>query len=109
MKITPEPLVVRAFDADWALMPSLQATLYRRIQAGEVAFIPFACIGDLSRSHGLDTQKQVALQKADEMQQASRNAVTAKGLDLEATRATWSSSSRHAGTGASRTRVATAR
>ncbi len=177
-----------AFDSDWALAPALQATLYPRIQAGEVAFIPFAGIDDLSRSHfetqdrvelglplpgdtlapgtprpdttqgflnrlaqelgtrldsdqrvmsftdrlptvlqgrrmvantnlgrtgkpatdarqaallqkmyagttlergvseGLDTQKQVARQMADEMQQASRNAITPKGFDLEATR-----------------------
>ena len=177
-----------AFDADWALMPTLQSTLYPRIQAGEVAFVPFAGIGDLSRSHfetqdrvelglplpgetlapgtprpdptqgflnrlaqelgarldsdqrvmsftdrlptvlqgrrmvtntslartgkpgtdarqaallqqmyagttlergvaeGLDTQRQVAQQMADEMQQAGRNAVTPKGFDLEATR-----------------------
>ncbi|MCK9689502.1 DUF1501 domain-containing protein [Scleromatobacter humisilvae] len=177
-----------AFDADWALMPALQSTLYPRIQAGEVAFIPFAGIGDLSRSHfetqdrvelglplpgdalapgtprpdttqgflnrlaqelgarldsdqrvmsftdrlptvlqgrrmvtntslartakpatdarqaallqkmyagttlergvaeGLDTQKQVALEMADEMQRASRDAVTPKGFELEATR-----------------------
>ena len=49
-----------AFDADWALMPALQATLYPRIQAGEVAFIPFAGIDDLSRSH-FETQDRVEL------------------------------------------------
>ncbi len=49
-----------AFDADWALMPALQATLYPRIQAGEVAFIPFAGIADLSRSH-FETQDRVEL------------------------------------------------
>ena len=49
-----------AFDADWALMPALQSTLYPRIQAGEVAFIPFAGIGDLSRSH-FETQDRVEL------------------------------------------------
>ena len=49
-----------ALNADWALMPSLQATLYPRIQAGEVAFIPFAGIGDLSRSH-FETQDRVEL------------------------------------------------
>ena len=177
-----------AFDADWALAPALQSTLYPRIRAGEVAFIPFAGIADLSRSHfetqdrvelglplpgdhldpgtprpdttqgflnrlaqelgarldtdsrvmsftdrlptvlqgkrmvtntslgrtgkpatdarqaallqkmyagttlergvteGLDTQKQVAMEMAAEMQQASRNAVSPKGFDLEATR-----------------------
>ena len=177
-----------AFDADWALMPALQATLYPRIEAGEVAFVPFAGIDDLSRSHfetqdrvelglplpgehvgdgvprydttqgflnrlaqelgarldsdqrvmsftdrlptvlqgrrmvtntnlgrtgkpgtdarqaallqkmyagtalergvseGLDTQKQVALEMAAEMQEASRNAITPKGFELEATR-----------------------
>ncbi len=177
-----------AFDADWALMPALQSTLYSRIQAGEVAFVPFAGIDDLSRSHfetqdrvelglplpgehldpgtprpdttqgflnrlaqelgarldsdqrvmaftdrlpmvlqgrrmvtntslartgkpgtdarqaallqkmyagtplergvseGLDTQRQVAAEMAAEMQEASRNAITPKGFDLEATR-----------------------
>ena len=188
----PRPGAVKdaalAFDADWALMPALKSTLYPRIQAGEVAFIPFAGIDDLTRSHfetqdrvelglplpgehvdpaapradttqgflnrlaqelgtrldsdqrvmaftdrlpmvlqgrrmvtntslgrtgkpatdarqaallqkmyagttlergvteGLDTQKQVAMEMAAEMQQASRNAITPKGFDLEATR-----------------------
>ena len=49
-----------AFDANWALMPALQATLFPRIQAGEVAFIPFAGIDDLSRSH-FETQDRVEL------------------------------------------------
>jgi len=49
-----------AFDADWALIPALQATLYPRIQAGEVAFVPFAGIDDLSRSH-FETQDRVEL------------------------------------------------
>jgi uncharacterized protein (DUF1501 family) len=47
-----------AFDSDWALAPALQATLYPRIQAGEVAFVPFAGIADLSRSH-FETQDRV--------------------------------------------------
>jgi len=188
----PRPGAVKdaalAFDADWALMPALKSTLYPRIQAGEVEFIPFAGIDDLTRSHfetqdrvelglplpgehvdpaapradttqgflnrlaqelgtrldsdqrvmaftdrlpmvlqgrrmvtntslgrtgkpatdarqaallqkmyagttlergvseGLDTQRQVAMEMAAEMQEASRNAITAKGFDLEATR-----------------------
>jgi len=49
-----------ALDADWALMPALRATLYPRIQAGEVAFVPFAGIADLSRSH-FETQDRVEL------------------------------------------------
>jgi uncharacterized protein (DUF1501 family) len=49
-----------AFEADWALMPSLRSTLYPRIQAGEVAFVPFAGIADLSRSH-FETQDRVEL------------------------------------------------
>jgi uncharacterized protein (DUF1501 family) len=49
-----------AFDANWALMPALQSTLYPRIQAGEVAFVPFAGIDDLSRSH-FETQDRVEL------------------------------------------------
>ena len=48
------------FDADWALMPALQSTLYSRIQAGEVAFVPFAGIDDMSRSH-FETQDRVEL------------------------------------------------
>jgi uncharacterized protein (DUF1501 family) len=47
-------------DADWALTPALQATLAPRILAGEVAFIPFAGIDDLSRSH-FETQDRVEL------------------------------------------------
>jgi uncharacterized protein (DUF1501 family) len=47
-------------DADWALAPALQSTLYPRIQAGEVAFVPFAGIDDLSRSH-FETQDRVEL------------------------------------------------
>jgi uncharacterized protein (DUF1501 family) len=49
-----------ALDTDWALMPALQSTLYPRIQAGEVAFVPFAGIDDLSRSH-FETQDRVEL------------------------------------------------
>jgi uncharacterized protein (DUF1501 family) len=49
-----------ALDADWALTPALQATLYPRILAGEVAFVPFAGIDDLSRSH-FETQDRVEL------------------------------------------------
>ena len=48
------------FDSDWALTPALAATLYPRIQAGEVAFVPFAGINDLSRSH-FETQDRVEL------------------------------------------------
>ena len=54
------PGAALAFDADWALMPALQATLFPRIQAGEVAFVPFAGIDDLSRSH-FETQDRVEL------------------------------------------------
>ncbi len=49
-----------ALDSDWALMPALRSTLFPRIQAGEVAFIPFAGINDLSRSH-FETQDRVEL------------------------------------------------
>jgi uncharacterized protein (DUF1501 family) len=45
-------------DADWGLMPTLRGTLLPRVQAGEVAFIPFAGIDDLSRSH-FETQDHV--------------------------------------------------
>jgi uncharacterized protein (DUF1501 family) len=54
------PDAALALDADWALAPALRATLYPRIQAGEVAFIPFAGIADLSRSH-FETQDRVEL------------------------------------------------
>ena len=54
------PNAALAFDTDWALTPALQATLYPRIQAGEVAFVPFAGIDDLSRSH-FETQDRVEL------------------------------------------------
>jgi uncharacterized protein (DUF1501 family) len=49
-----------ALDADWGLMPALRTTLLPRVQAGEVAFIPFAGIADLSRSH-FETQDRVEL------------------------------------------------
>ena len=49
-----------AFDADWAIAPALHDTLWPRIQAGEVAFVPFAGIADLSRSH-FETQDRIEL------------------------------------------------
>src|SRR5690349_11510273 len=48
------------WTVDWAIAPALRATLYPRIQAGEVAFIPFAGIADLSRSH-FETQDRVEM------------------------------------------------
>jgi uncharacterized protein (DUF1501 family) len=54
------PDAALALDADWALAPALRSTLYPRVQAGEVAFVPFAGIGDLSRSH-FETQDRVEL------------------------------------------------
>jgi uncharacterized protein (DUF1501 family) len=48
------------WTTDWALAPALRDTLYARIQAGQVAFIPFAGIDDLSRSH-FETQDRVEL------------------------------------------------
>ncbi|HEX4511590.1 MAG TPA: DUF1501 domain-containing protein [Burkholderiaceae bacterium] len=48
------------WTADWALAPALRDTLYTRIQSGQVAFIPFAGIDDLSRSH-FETQDRVEM------------------------------------------------
>jgi uncharacterized protein (DUF1501 family) len=49
-----------SFDADWGLMPALRETLYPRMRAGEVAFVPFAGTHDPSRSH-FETQDRVEL------------------------------------------------
>ena len=54
------PNAALAYTSDWALAPALQQTLYARIQAGEVAFVPFAGIADLSRSH-FETQDKIEL------------------------------------------------
>ena len=55
-----DPNAALAFTTDWALAPALRDTLYPRIRAGEVAFIPFAGIDDLSRSH-FETQDRIEL------------------------------------------------
>ena len=47
-------------NADWGLAPALRETLWPRVQAGEVAFVPFAGINDLSRSH-FETQDRLEL------------------------------------------------
>jgi uncharacterized protein (DUF1501 family) len=49
----------RPLDDAWALAPAL-APLVPRIRAGEVAFVPFAGIDDLSRSH-FETQDRLEL------------------------------------------------
>lgn len=49
-----------ALDADWALHPSLRASLLPLWQAGQLAFVPFAGTNDLSRSH-FETQDHIEL------------------------------------------------
>jgi len=45
---------------DWGLAPALGESLAGRVRAGEVAFVPFAGIDDLSRSH-FETQDRVEM------------------------------------------------
>lgn len=47
-------------DADWGLHPALRDSIYPLFQAGQAAFIPFAGIDDLSRSH-FETQDSIEL------------------------------------------------
>lgn len=47
-------------DGDWALAPALAESLGPLVQAGEVAFVPFAGTDDLSRSH-FETQDHIEL------------------------------------------------
>ncbi|MGH8261496.1 MAG: DUF1501 domain-containing protein [Steroidobacteraceae bacterium] len=49
-----------ALDADWALAPSLRATIGPLYRRREAAFIPFTGTGDLSRSH-FETQDSIEL------------------------------------------------
>ncbi|OIQ89634.1 hypothetical protein GALL_284810 [mine drainage metagenome] len=49
-----------ALDADWALHASLRTSMLPLWQAGELAFVPFAGTGDLSRSH-FETQDHIEL------------------------------------------------
>src|ERR1022692_4739170 len=47
-------------DRDWGLHPALKDTLYPLYKKGQLAFIPFAGTGDLSRSH-FETQDTIEL------------------------------------------------
>jgi uncharacterized protein (DUF1501 family) len=47
-------------DADWGLHPALRDTIYPLFQKKQAAFIPFAGIHDLSRSH-FETQDSIEL------------------------------------------------
>lgn len=47
-------------DADWALHPAVEASLLPLVQAGQLAFVPFAGTDDLSRSH-FETQDSIEL------------------------------------------------
>ncbi len=47
-------------NSDWGLHPALRDTIYPMFNAGEAAFIPFAGIDDLSRSH-FETQDSIEM------------------------------------------------
>lgn len=47
-------------NSDWGLHPALRDTIYPMFKAGEAAFIPFAGIDDLSRSH-FETQDSIEM------------------------------------------------
>lgn len=49
-----------ALNADWGLHPALRESMYPLFQQGELAFIPFAGIDDLSRSH-FETQDSIEM------------------------------------------------
>ncbi|MBC3877412.1 DUF1501 domain-containing protein [Undibacterium sp. FT79W] len=58
-----EPGAAIALNADWGLHPALRDTLYPMYQSKEIAFIPFAGIDDVSRSH-FETQDSIELGQA---------------------------------------------
>ncbi len=49
-----------ALNADWGLHPALRDSIFPLYQRGEVAFIPFAGIDDLTRSH-FETQDSIEM------------------------------------------------
>lgn len=55
-----EPHAALVLNADWGLHPALRETIYPMFQTGEAAFIPFAGIHDLSRSH-FETQDSIEM------------------------------------------------
>jgi len=58
-----------ALDAHWGLAPSAADSLMPLYQRGELAFVPFAGCGDLSRSH-FETQDAIELGQADSARDA---------------------------------------
>lgn len=56
----PELNTALPLDADWGLHPVLRDSIYPMFQAGQAAFIPFAGIDDLSRSH-FETQDSIEM------------------------------------------------
>jgi len=50
-------------DAQWALAPALQGSLYPLFQQRQLAFMPFAGVDDLSRSH-FETQDRIEFGQA---------------------------------------------
>ncbi|ATQ70025.1 MULTISPECIES: DUF1501 domain-containing protein [Methylosinus] len=59
----PDPLVATSalpLDQNWGLHPALRETIFPLFQQGQVAFVPFAGIHDLTRSH-FETQDAIEL------------------------------------------------
>jgi uncharacterized protein (DUF1501 family) len=56
----PELNTALPLDADWGLHPALRESIYPLFQAGQAAFVPFAGIEDLSRSH-FETQDSIEM------------------------------------------------
>lgn len=59
-KPSSDPHSALTLNADWGLHPALRETIYPLFQTGEAAFIPFAGIHDLSRSH-FETQDSIEM------------------------------------------------
>lgn len=55
-----DPNTALELNAEWGLHPALRDTIYPMFKAGEAAFIPFAGIDDLSRSH-FETQDSIEM------------------------------------------------
>ena len=58
-----------ALDAQWGLAPTAADAMLPLFQRGQLAFVPFAGCGDLSRSH-FETQDAIELGQADTAQAA---------------------------------------
>jgi uncharacterized protein (DUF1501 family) len=55
-----KPESASPLTTDWGLHPALRDTIFPMFQAGEAAFVPFAGIDDLTRSH-FETQDSIEL------------------------------------------------